>query len=364
MTITTFKVMLNREKAIAILGFNDIPHLLIGIPVIAFFFPILFFQEDISEGLIAYLPKYSISLLYTTSYWLCVRILIFKLRIRFTGHQETGRRLLYTAGGILVIFIIVNTLIGYLHNDVFKGAEDYGLTHMEYKLPSLVVIVLVVSIYESIFLYNRWKEAIVETEKLKRENVQSQLEGLKSQVNPHFLFNSLNTLIYIIPEDPDKAVTFVRKLSKVYRYILEIRDRELISIAEELSFLQSYIFLLKERFGESFQINLSISEAYHEHQIVPLSLQMLLENAIKHNIISQRKPLLVELFMNENHQLVMRNNLQKKVQEMPSTNVGLENIRTRYAFFSKGKVGVEESDTHFTVILPLIEAQLTTIEEQ
>jgi len=364
MITTTFKAMINREKAIAILGFNDIPYLLIGIPVTAFFFPILFFQEDMSDGLIGYLPKLSISLLYTASYWLSVRALIFGLRIRFTGYQETARRVIYTAAGILVIFVMVNTVIGYVHNDIFKEAEDYGLSHMEYKLPSLVVIILVVSIYESIFLYNRWKEAIVETEKLKRENVQSQLEGLKSQVNPHFLFNSLNTLIYIIPEDPDKAVTFVRKLSKVYRYILEIRDRELISIAEELSFLQSYIFLLKERFGDSFQIQLSIPETYHDHQIVPLSLQMLLENAIKHNIISQRKPLLVELFMNENHQLVMRNNLQKKVQEMPSTNVGLENIKTRYAFFSKGEVRVEESDVHFTVVLPLIEAQLTTIVGQ
>ncbi len=145
---------------------------------------------------------------------------------------------------------------------------------------------------------------------------------------------------------------------------MEIRDRELISVAEELSFLQSYIFLLKERFGESFQINLSIPETYHDHQIVPLSLKMLLESAIKHNIISQRKPLLVELFMNQKHQLVMRNNLQKKVQEMPSTNVGLENIKTRYAFFSKGEVRVEESDIHFTVVLPLIEAQLTTIVDQ
>ncbi|MEZ5040833.1 MAG: histidine kinase [Saprospiraceae bacterium] len=353
--------MLNREKAKAVLGFDDMPYLLIGIPIIAFFFPILFFKENLNEGLLAYLPKFSISLLYTSGYWLSIRALFFQLRKRFTAYEETQRRVLYTVAGILVIFVIVNGIVGYIHVAVFEVPNPHGLSHFDYKLPSLIVIALVSSIYESIFLYNRWKGAIVETEKLKRENVQSQLEGLKSQVNPHFLFNSLNTLIYIIPEDPDKAVTFVRKLSKVYRYILEIRDKELIPVAEELSFLQSYIFLLKERFGDSFQIDLSVPPSFNDHKIVPLSLQILLENAIKHNIISKNKPLLVELFINDNGHLVIRNNLQKKLQEMPSTNVGLENIKSRYAFFSKERMLVEESAHHFMVSLPLIKAPLTTI---
>lgn len=359
--------MLNKERAVQYLGFSDIPHLLIGIPTVAFFFPIVFFKADLSQGLLAYLPKLTISFIYTTSYWISIRELLFHMRIRYRTPEETPRRILYTIIGVLIIFIIVNSVVGLIHHDVLGFGDPMatsGLTHYDYKLPSLTVIILVASIYEGIFFYQRWKEAIIETEQLKRENVQSQLEGLKSQVNPHFLFNSLNTLIYIIPEDPDKAVVFVRKLSKVYRYILEIRDKELISVAEELAFLQSYIFLLKERFGESFQVVIDVPEEHHEDKIVPLSLQMLLENAIKHNVISKSKPLLVELYIDEKGVLVIRNNLQKKVQQMPSTNVGLENIKKRYAFFTENRVIVQETPSFFTVSLPLVGAKMATLIEE
>lgn len=357
--------MLNKERAVQYLGFSDIPHLLIGIPIVAFFFPIVFFKADLSQGLVAYLPKFTTSIIYTVSYWLSIREFLFQMRIRYRTPEETPRRIMYTVVGILLIFIVVNSLVGLIQHELLGFAdpmEKSGLTHYDYRLPSLTVVILVASIYEGIFFYQRWKEAIIETERLKRENVQSQLEGLKSQVNPHFLFNSLNTLIYIIPEDTDKAVTFVRKLSKVYRYILEIRDKELIPVSEELAFLQSYIFLLKERFGESFEVSINVGPEYHSLKIVPLSLQMLLENAIKHNVISKSKPLLVEVFIDEQGLLIVRNNLQKKVQQMPSTNVGLENIKTRYAFFTEDKVLVQETPTCFMVSLPLVEAQLATFE--
>ena len=357
--------MLNKERAVQYLGFSDIPHLLIGIPVVAFLFPIVFFKADLSQGLVAYLPKFSISLIYTTGYWLSIRELLFHMRLYYRTPEETPRRIMYTVVGILLIFIVVNSLVGVIQHDLLGFAdlmEKGGLTQYDYKLPSLTVIILVASIYEGIFFYQRWKEAIIETERLKRENVQSQLEGLKSQVNPHFLFNSLNTLIYIIPEDPDKAVTFVRKLSMVYRYFLDIRDKELMPVSDELAFLQSYIFLLKVRFGDSFQVSIEVSPEYHPHKIVPLSLQMLLENAIKHNVISKSKPLLVEVFIDDQGRLIVRNNLQKKVQQMPSTNVGLENIKTRYAFFTEDKVLVQETPSCFMVSLPLIEAQLATFE--
>ena len=131
-------------------------------------------------------------------------------------------------------------------------------------LASLMLTFFIVAVYESIFFYSRLQKSIVEREKLERENIHSQLEGLKNQVNPHFLFNSLNTLTYIIPEDPDLAVRFVQQLSKVYRYILEIRDRKLICLSEELEFLDSYVFLLKERFGENFHVEIRVPESFSE----------------------------------------------------------------------------------------------------
>ena len=186
------------------------------------------------------------------------------------------------------------------------------------------------------------------------------MEGLKSQVNPHFLFNSLNTLIYIIPENTDRAIQFVQKLSKVYRYILEIRDKKLIPLEEELDFLHSYIFLLKERFGDNLEVNLSIPSDILVQQVVPLSLQILFENAIKHNIISDKHPLKIEVFFKD-EKLVVQNNLQLKKQAMPSTKVGLQNIKNRYAFFTDEKVDINDDGPYFKVTLPLIKMPVRAV---
>jgi LytS/YehU family sensor histidine kinase len=180
------------------------------------------------------------------------------------------------------------------------------------------------------------------------------LEGLRNQVNPHFLFNSLNTLVYLIPEDSEKAVRFVQQLSKVYRYVLESREARIIPLQDELAFLQSYIFLLKERFGENLQVKLTDLNGQTDGAIVPLTLQMLFENAIKHNVISTEKPLMIEVFAEKGH-LVVRNNLQRKNQVMDSTGVGLENIRTRYRMLTDREVEVIVSREYFTVLLPMVE---------
>jgi LytS/YehU family sensor histidine kinase len=208
------------------------------------------------------------------------------------------------------------------------------------------------AVYESIRFFQLWKTTAVEKEHLERAHLASQLEGLRNQVNPHFLFNSLNTLSYLIPEEPQKAVRFVQQLSKVYRYVLESRDDRVIPLQTELDFLQSYIFLLRERFGENLQVNIQSIDAQHTG-IVPLTLQMLFENAIKHNVISIQKPLKIEVFM-ENGHLIVRNNLQKKNQVMDSTGVGLQNIRDRYRMLTDQEVEVIVSQQYFTVVLPEI----------
>jgi LytS/YehU family sensor histidine kinase len=195
----------------------------------------------------------------------------------------------------------------------------------------------------------------VEKQKLKRMNMQSQLEGLKNQVNPHFLFNSLNTLTYLIPENSEKSVHFVQQLSKVYRYILEIRDKKLILLEEELNFLNAYTFLLKERFGKNLHIKIDIPEVHLNDKIIPLSLQILFENAIKHNIISSEKPLFMEVFIENGNKLIVKNNLQKKNQVMNSTKLGLQNIKNRYRFFSEKEVEVIVTQESFIVILPMID---------
>jgi hypothetical protein len=344
--------MTTQEKLLAYIGVDDRKALLIGIPLLAFVMPLLLLKESLSDGLVAYLPKFIGSLIHTSAYWLIIRWMIVQLRRRFPEQKDTQKRILYSALLTIVIYIVLHPILDILHT----AAGDPGnpdLTEFDYAVATFTVIIICVTIYESIFFYVRWKQTILETERLRRENIESQLEGLRNQVNPHFLFNSLNTLIYIIPEDPDKAVKFVQMLSKVYRYILEIRDKKLIHLEEELEFLDAYNFLLKERFGDNLHIEVNIPNTAKNDQIVPLSLQILFENAIKHNIISKDKPLKIEVF-SEDGNLIIQNNLQKKKQTMPSTKVGLENIRNRYAFFSAQPVGISTDQSYFRVSLPLL----------
>ena len=200
----------------------------------------------------------------------------------------------------------------------------------------------------------KYQKAALETEQLKKENLQSQLETLKNQVNPHFLFNSLNTLSALIHDNPDVAVAFVQKLSKVYRYILEIRDNQTVTLQDELKALHAYIFLLKTRFGNNLHIEVIIPQHLHLHRIVPLSLQILLENAVKHNILSAQKPLYIDIFTETDRHIVVKNNLQRKNQTMPGTQLGLQNISNRYRLLAGKDPEVLITEQSFTVILPLL----------
>lgn len=338
-----------------LLGFDDRKIMLVLIPVIAFLVPLVFFKATLADGLLAYMPKFLTSLMFTIGYWLSVRSVFIFTRRKFPSQKETTRRIVYTVLLVIVTFFLMTFVLDIVHNKLTPTEDPPGVTEFDYHVASFMIVALVSAIYESVFLYASWKQTLIEAEHLRRENVESQLEGLRSQVNPHFLFNSLNTLTYIIPEDPQRAVRFVQMLSKVYRYILEIREKKLITLDEELKFLEAYNFLLKERFGKNLSIHLDVPQQVRNLRIIPLSLQMLFENAIKHNIISSEKPLNINVII-INDELIIRNNLQPKKQVMPSTKVGLENIKNRYAFFSDKKVEIQRTDKHFIVHLPLIQS--------
>ncbi len=353
--------MYRKADVVNALGVDDRWFLLFAIPATAFVVPLLFFDATLSNGLAAYWPKLRMSLIYAFCYWLLIRWAFIYYRKRFPSHKETRKRLVYEALTIVLIFVLVNFVCHRIDYYLMcLESTEYMLagrtvSEFDYHVASFTIIALVVAIYESIFFYDRWKKSIVLTESLRRQNIQSQLEGLKNQVNPHFLFNSLNTLSYLIPEDSDKAVNFVQKLSKVYRYILEIKDRKLITLKEELEFLNSYAFLLNERFGDNLNIHLNIPDIVHELSIVPLSLQILFENAIKHNVISSDRPLQIDVFVDNSHsKLIVRNNLQKKNLNKVTTKIGLENVKNRYAYFSDELVDVIVTKEYFMVSLPLI----------
>ncbi len=200
-------------------------------------------------------------------------------------------------------------------------------------------------------------EANTQLLKVQKENLQSQFEVLKQQVNPHFLFNSLNVLTSLIKVDPDLAELFTERLSKVYRYVLENKEKELVSLSTELEFLKAYLFLLEIRFLKKLFIETKIDKSYHDYLILPIAIQLIIENAIKHNTFSKIQPLKIEIFVDEQQRLNIVNNLNLRESKFISTGVGLENINRRYALVSDQKPEFIKTSEHFIAKLPLLKPE-------
>lgn len=198
-------------------------------------------------------------------------------------------------------------------------------------------------------------EANTQLLKVQKENLQSQFEVLKQQVNPHFLFNSLNVLTSLIKVDPDLAELFTERLSKVYRYVLENKEKDVVDLSTELEFLNAYLFLLEIRFMNKIFIDINIAKIYYDFHILPIAIQLIIENAIKHNTFSKAQPLKIEIFVDNEAQLNIVNNLNVRETKLVSTGVGLENISRRYTLVSDKKPTFIKTGEHFVAKLPLLE---------
>jgi LytS/YehU family sensor histidine kinase len=237
--------------------------------------------------------------------------------------------------------------------------ENTGIAlHIDALLKALMIMFLdlmVISMFYSTHLTKYWIKAIEKNEELKQENLIAKYNALKNQVNPHFLFNSLNTLSGVVEQKPELATDFIKKLSDTYRYVLEQSDKELVSIHDEMKFVEDYIFLSKMRFGEALLFN-SVLPAKSSLHVVPLGLQMLVENAIKHNIIADDMPLRIEIGIEEAF-VILKNNIQTKTtiasDKKPQ---GLENLKKRYAYLADTSIQVIKSDKEFVVKLPIIKS--------
>jgi LytS/YehU family sensor histidine kinase len=219
---------------------------------------------------------------------------------------------------------------------------------------SNLIAFFVTSLHEGVFFYLQWRYNIKRSEDLEKSTYEAQYENLRSQVNPHFLFNSLNTLAAQVEDNPS-AVSFVENLSDFLRYSLSNTGRELVPLKEELRMIRKYKYLQQTRFGQNLEIEMDVPEENQCMYVAPLALQMLVENAIKHNIISKDKPLNILIFMSNNNYLSVENNLQKKIEPGRSTGIGLKNIINRYQYLTVKKVIVIESSTKFKVSVPLVE---------
>lgn len=264
----------------------------------------------------------------------------------------------------LVFQIIISSIVSisiilalhFIGMRYFVNKPEYCPVDFDMKNLMLVAIILtflIITIYESFYLFQRLSETAIETERYKKESIEAQYQNLTSRLNPHFLFNSLNTLTTIVEEDSKKAVGYIQELSVVYRYVLNSQKATWTDLPSELKFTNSYIALLKMRFEDNLRLSLDICEKHQTYCILPLTIQLLIENAVKHNEISSNHPLHLKIFCNDEF-MVVTNNKQKRNIIPSSTKVGLHNISERYRFLVNKEVIVEDTDTNFTVKIPLV----------
>ncbi|MGF1583803.1 MAG: sensor histidine kinase [Bacteroidales bacterium] len=259
-------------------------------------------------------------------------------------------QLAFTIGYSLLIIVIATMIMIYAERDRIPSEMFYGSFIFMIKT-AIIFLILGMLLTSSIEFFRNWKKSVIMQEELKREQLILQYETLKSQVNPHFLFNSLNSVTSLIKTDPDKAIVFIKKLSEVFRYVLEQKDNEIVTVEAELNFIESYIYMQKIRFGDNLIVNIDVRD--RNLYIIPLSLQMLIENAIKHNVISKEFPLTISILSKNDNYIAISNNLRKK----PAVNtgsIGLENIKSRYRFFTSNPVIVREDEINFVVEIPVI----------
>lgn len=223
----------------------------------------------------------------------------------------------------------------------------------------LLFLIPVLLVNFSVYFMQQWKKAHMQSDKLLEENLRTQVNSLRMQLDPHFLFNNLNVLSSLIEKDPLTAQHFLDKFADVYRYVLEFKKEELVSVSEELSFVDAYVYLLKKRFEEQLHIEISVPlEITDSFFIPPLSIQMLIENALKHNKLSSEHPLHIEVFVENGKWLTVRNSYSPRAEaNVKRIKTGLDNIRKRYAYLSALNIKIHQDESFFVVSLPLLEIE-------
>ena len=350
------RVQIPKTKVTRFILMNDNIRFLL-IVVLGYFIPLLFNYNDhpfFSSDYLLFDAPHSIA--YTFLFWEGNYRIVVYLRRRYPEFSQYKQRLLSqvllcTAYTSFVQWVVIAQFL-----DVIFNPECTLADQIQAFKKSLGMGYLVLAIYEGEYFFDKWKESIVKSEKLETEKVISQFEALKNQVSPHFLFNSLNTLITIIPEDQKLAAEFTQKLSNVYRYVLQNKDKDLVSLHDELNFVRAYYFLNQIRFGKNLNMEIQVRNEFLDTQIAPLSLQILIENAIKHNVISSQKPLSIDIYI-EDGKIVVSNNLQQKENVANSTKTGLQNIINRYKLLARESVDVIVTSQNFMVSIPVLKVR-------
>lgn len=299
----------------------------------------------------------------------------FNKTVQWNKNRTTRFFLEFCAGIILLTILAGIFKYAYLEQIINTDPEinfweQYWDGAVKFGIIAIIFTYLYSLVNFSIFSYNQYSFMQIESIRLERNQLNLQFEALKSQLSPHFLFNAMNTISSLIYKDIRQADDFIRRLALTYRYILKTDNRKLVKLSEEVEMVNSYLFMQKIRYEECFNISIELSEEAMNTFIPPLTLQMLAENALKHNSISEGKPLLINITQNKSMQIEVSNNIIEKPElvkignnllDRPKENVsykiGLRNIQKRYAYFTHKKVDIL-IDQNFIVKLPLIQQSL------
>ena len=315
---------------------------------------LLFGDEFFSNGRI-WLFSFPVVFLLGYFSWHAQIAMMHWLRARFPDIRQTSLRLTILAVAQITLVYLTNRALfnGY---DAFEFL-DYQLNVQNFRIALYLGIGLTMvatAMWEADYILKQWKDSLAEKEKLEQLTIRHEFETLKSQVNPHFLFNCFNTLSSLISEDRKQAEIFLDELSKVYRYLLRNNEDGLTTLQTEIRFIESYYRLLRTRHGEAVQLKTEIDKKYNGYLLPSLSLQMLVENAVKHNVLSKNKPLMIDIFTTSGNKLVVSNNLQARTVKGPSNKIGLDNIRSKYELLNRQGFQVLQDKKNFSVVLPLI----------
>lgn len=325
------------------------------IPPIAIILNYVTFGSSYFSSFIRFLiPTLITSAVVLIIYALCSMVATILLN-RFPKYSQTFKRIGIGIVSYAAIMVVAITIL-------FYGYDYISLPGLPVKMENYLWVVTVgivcnllsTSFNEGAAFFEKWRKLVDEAEQLKKENLQSQLEGLKGQVNPHFLFNSLNSLSSLISDEPQKAEKFLDELSKVYRYLLRTNEDGLTTLDTEMQFIHSYFHLLKTRYGDGLNMEIKVDERYLVYLLPPLTLQILVENAVKHNMILKERPLKILIMTTNSGKLLVSNNLQRKDRMVSSNKVGLINIVNKYRLMKQEEISIRDDGKEFAVAVPLI----------
>lgn len=287
--------------------------------------------------------------------WYVHMAVMHNLRIRFPDIRQTAQRLIFLSVAHMSLIVLSFISLFYIYDRLHFLHYHLEVAQLKYALYTGIAFTMIATtMWEADYTFRQWKLTLAEKERLEQLTIQHEFNTLKSQVNPHFLFNCFNTLSSLISEDRKQAELFLNELSKVYRYLLRNNESSLTTLQTEIQFIESYYQLLKTRHGEAVQLQIELDKRYEHYLLPTLSLQMLMENAVKHNTLSKNKPLLIDIFTTTGNKLVVSNNLQPRTVKGPSNKIGLDNIKNKYQLLHHSGFQVLEDARTFSVVLPLI----------